>query len=205
MAWIDKYFAGYTTIQSNGAPLPQRSILNFPNATIADNAANLSTDVTPGVTFPLTNPTVQGTSDYFPTAAQIATFGISGGRVKQAFWGGSGSATVGFFPLPGQVGAPITAGGIHVDVLHKMSGTTGGSGVGATFKSSASWQVTALGVVAAEQTTASQPVATGTNGGSPPAGWSSTLQLNSGSTSVEVVVVGGSSDSLVMAQAIYCQ
>lgn len=204
--WLDQYFDGYSIVQSNGAPLPQRNTVNFLNSTAVDNPGNQSTDVTPGVSYPLTNPTVQGTSDYYPTTAQVASFGIVGARVKQAFWGGSGSVTVGYFPLPGQAGAPITAGGIHVDVLHKMSGTGGGgSGVGATFKSSASWQVTAGGVVMAEQASASQPVATGTNSNAPPAGWSSTLQLNAGSTEVEVVIAGSGSSSIILAQALYCQ
>lgn len=48
MAWIDKYFAGYSTISLNGVPVPQRSVLNFvgSNFTVTDDAILQSTDVT---------------------------------------------------------------------------------------------------------------------------------------------------------------
>jgi hypothetical protein len=207
MSGLDLYLNAYKTIQNNGAPLPQRGTVNVLAGilTVADDPINKVTTLS--VAYPLVNPTVQGSSGYAPTPAQAASFGIVGGGVQQAFWGGSGSVTVGFFPMPGQPGAPVAAGGIHVDVLHKMSGFSAGSssGSGATFKSSASWHVSSAGVVTAEQATASQPVAIGTNGNAPPGGWASSLQLNAGSTSVEVVVTGAPSHSLILAQALYAQ
>ncbi len=46
MAWMDPLLFGYNTAQSGGAPVAQRRTLNFINASVVDDPANNSTDVT---------------------------------------------------------------------------------------------------------------------------------------------------------------
>lgn len=46
MSWLDQFLSAYNSVQSNGAALPQRSVLNFTDdMTVTDDAANARTNI----------------------------------------------------------------------------------------------------------------------------------------------------------------
>jgi hypothetical protein len=81
VSYVTILLNGYNLVENNGAPLPQRSILNFIGATVSDNPANGSTDVTVGTGSGLGGIT-QLVTDVIATGPGIAPAEVAGIRSR---------------------------------------------------------------------------------------------------------------------------
>jgi hypothetical protein len=147
---------------------------------------------TMGIGGALQSPVVFGEVSVQPTTvAPLSAAKLNSEEFTGQTTSGSHTAVVmATIPLPGTVGSDAIRG--QMDVEYDVSMMSTSSAVGARFKGALSWAVQTSGSPVAMGTDP-QPVAIGTNSGSPPSGWAVALQLDGGSQNVQVAVTGDAS------------